>query len=562
MKPESFLTRHQRFFEAAAKIGVAYGLLWFVWAPFFASDAVNDSRQDWSYGVEYKSYATTALFDYQEIPYFAWQGRHKGHRNRDFDTFFANPETPVLSPTLPLYRLLDYPSAVRAEVRIQLLVGVVGIYVLLAAWLSRVYLGTLLVFSLLYLGSGAVAGPTLAGHGNAGALFALPLAFGLYLQALQQTTPRFMKPSAIGCGALLALLAYAGASHLLLHFLLFFALYSLVVFALGGEKRQTIVDTFIGVCAIFFCLAAYKLLPMWDVYAAYRADYIEGYASLRELGSQFLHFTIWPSDDHEFDSYVGVVGAALLLIALFCWNRKTAPLLAVGLLFLVFTWLPVAEVLQRYVPFFTTQGVFSRFRVEFLFALLCVASWAVDRGIAWADGRSRGSMHYLVTGAAVLILVATALDLQYGNFELRRRELLNDPYPSLYAASMAPVPFASKSESVFVQPVRRGVNWAEYRYQVLGETGANPSFASRVLPRGPGHLVFSGDIRSEETATGFRLVATQTVGTFRYDFVHAAQEVGAWISGAAILFLAALGIVAAGRRRYRTTNAKSAAISP
>ena len=107
--------------EAIAKIALSYGLLLWLWSPALGSDRVNNSFQDWSYAAEYKSYALTAVFDFCEIPYFAWQRRHQGHRTAGFDAFFANPETSVLSPLLPLYRVLDYESATRAERAIRLL---------------------------------------------------------------------------------------------------------------------------------------------------------------------------------------------------------------------------------------------------------------------------------------------------------------------------------------------------------------------------------------------------------------------------------------------------------
>ena len=211
---------------ALAKIAVTYGVLLLVWSPALGSDRVNDSFQDWSYAAEYKSYAATSLFEFGEVPYFAWQGRHKGHRNTAFDAFFANPETPALSPMLPLYHWLDHEQATRADRQIRLLVGAVGAYVLLSAWLANVSLWALLSFCLLYLGNGALAGHTLVGHGMAGALFALPLIMGLFLRAANRNHAGLFPVAAVACGGLLALMVYDGASHFLTHFLLFLGIYS------------------------------------------------------------------------------------------------------------------------------------------------------------------------------------------------------------------------------------------------------------------------------------------------------------------------------------------------
>ena len=140
------------------------------------------------------------------MPYFAWQGRHKGRRNTAFDAFFANPETPALSPMLPLYYWLDPEQATRADRQIRLLIGAVGAYVLLSAWLANVSLWALLSFCLLYLGNGALAGHTLVGHGMAGALFVLPLIMGLFLRAANRNHAGLFPSAAVACGGLLALM--------------------------------------------------------------------------------------------------------------------------------------------------------------------------------------------------------------------------------------------------------------------------------------------------------------------------------------------------------------------
>ena len=528
--------------EAIAKVALAYGTLLLVWAPALGSDRVNDSFQDWSYGAEYRSYATTALFDFGEVPYFAWQGRHKGHRNVQFDAFFANPETPVFSPLLPLYRVLDHEEATRAERRIRLLVGTVGGYVLLSAWLTRVSLWALLAFCLLFFGNGAVAGHVLVGHGMAGALFAVPLALGLFLRATQIVRERILPPAAVGCGALLAVMAYDGASHFLTHFLLFLLVYSLIACAIDPSRTRATAVALLTSIASFLVLGAYKLLPMIDVYAGYAADYRMGYASLQELLLQFRPFTPETGFEHELNSYVGIAGTALFAAALFRWTRATVPFLLTGLLFLLLTWLPVASWLAQNAPFFETQGVFSRFRVGFLFAFACLAAALLDRAMttvrAWGPS-SRRTAAWVLAGA---LLVGLAVDLHYQNFERRREALLLDPYPPIAAATIAPLPFLPADGDVEIRPVRRGVNWAEYRYRSAGTGGSAGAISSPVLEKGVGHLVFSGDVRVSEEADGPVFVLTRRTGSFRYEFRHRAATVGGWITTLALASAAVLGL--------------------
>ena len=537
-----------RLLEAIAKVAVAYGALLLVWAPALGSNRVNDSFQDWSYGAEYRSYATTAFFDFGEVPYFAWQGRHKGHRNAEFDVFFANPETPVFSPLLPLYRVLDHERATRTERHIRLLVGTVGGYVLLSAWLTRVSLWALLAFCLLFFGNGAVAGHVLVGHGMAGALFAVPLALGLFLRATQAVRERVLPPAAVGCGAVLALMAYEGASHFLTHFLLFLVVYSLIACAVDPRRTRAIGGALLASIASFLLLGAYKLLPMIDVYAGYAADYRMGYASLQELFLQFRPFTPDTGFEHELNSYIGIAGAALFGAALFRWTRTTVPFLLTGLLFLLLTWLPVASWLAQNAPFFETQGVFSRFRVGFLFAFACLAAALLDRSMttvrAWGPS-GRRSAAWALAGA---LLIGLAIDLHYQNFERRREALLKDPYPPIAAARIAPIPFAPVEGDIEIQAARGGINWAEYRYRSARDDGSPGKIASRKLKKSVGHLVFSGDVHLRESADGPVLVLSRRSGSFRYEFRHTAATLGGWITALTLAGMAAMGLYSLSRR--------------
>ena len=244
----------------------------------------------------------------------------------------------------------------------------------------------------------------------------------------------------------------------------------------------------------------------------------------------------------------------MILIALFCWNRRTAPLLVVGLIFLFMTWMPIARSLQQNFPIFESQGVFSRFRVGFLFALSCVASFGVDWSVERARRLSPMRNRRIAFAAFALLLFALVIDLRFTNFELRQRELLRDPYPILEEANMAPVPFRAASGQLQLQPTRRGVNWAEYRYQAVGPAIPTDVIVSRVLEGGAGHLVFSGDIRIEEDPDGLRLYPTKTAGNFRYRFHHAALEIGGWITAISIGAVLAVGLVAAVRRMTRAAQ--------
>lgn len=524
---------------AVAKIAVCYGMLLWLWSPVLSSDRVNDTFQDWSYAAEYKSYATTALFDFGEMPYFAWQGRHKGHRTGGFEAFFANPETSVLSPLLPLYRVLDYQSATQAERAIRLLLGVVGAYVLLAAWLSCVSPAALAVFCLLYFGSGAVAGHTLVGHGMAQALFALPLALGLYLRAAAGGGSQRVRPAAVGCGAVLALMLYEGASHFLTHFLVFLVVYSAFVCALDRSRTRATLTALITALVSFGLLGAYKLLPMTELYWGYASDYRMGYESLRELAQQFQPFAAQVRFEHERNSYIGIVGAALFAASLLRWTRRTAPLLLTGLLFLLLTWLPVANWLQQSVPFFESQGAVTRFRIGFLIALACASAGLVDRATArvsdWASFPRRAA----AIGVAVLLLLGLAADLRHQNFELRRQLLLRDPYPVLQPATIAALPFVASRNGIDIQPVRGGINWAEYRYSTSGPTNPGESMIPRVQPVGVDQLAFFGDVRVEARADGIALYPTRPNGSFGYRYHHPAVALGGWISALSLAFVAA-----------------------
>ena len=528
-----------RRLAALAKIAVTYGVLLLVWSPALGSDRVNDSFQDWSYAAEYKSYAATSLFEFGEVPYFAWQGRHKGHRNTAFDAFFANPETPALSPMLPLYYWLDHEQATRADRQIRLLIGAVGAYVLLSAWLANVSLWALLSFCLLYLGNGALAGHTLVGHGMAGALFALPLIMGLFLRAANRNHAGLFPAAAVACGGLLALMVYDGASHFLTHFLLFLGIYSVTACIIEPSRTRPIGVALFATLLSFALLGAYKLFPMVDIYVGYAADYRKGYASLAELVVQLWPFAPEIDFDHEVNSYVGLAGIALFIAACFYWTRKTAPFLVTGFFFLLFTWLPVADWLAQHAPFFETQGVFSRFRIGFLFAFSCVAAaWVqhlMNRVRRWQPSVQRTGS-WVLAGA---LLVGLAIDLRYQNFERRRETLLIHPYPPIASARIAAIPFGSPEGDVEVRPVARGVNWAQYQYRQLLPDGDPRRILSPALKGGLGHLVFSGDVQVTPGEDGSpALYLTAPRGSFEYEFRQRSATLGGWITGLSLVGLA------------------------
>ena len=348
-----------------------------VWLPFLRSSRVNDESGDWTFRTDYTAYAAHAIFADRQLPLWVTRARFEQMRMPGVHDFFANPETDVLSLLTVLARYFPYLFAVKALLVLYLAVGVYGSQRLVRALSGQASAPATLLLSLIVLCNGSYLAHILVGHVQfmSLALFPLSLSFLVEAGATNVSLGRRLLWGG-AAGALLAVAFYGGNTHPLVHFLVLFVVGFSVVSALLAP-RSAVRLLFAGalVAVAFGAFAAWKLLPAYADFSAYRADYVIRYDGWRELGRHLLtdysHAT--GSEPHEQNAYVGVAAAGFLVLAVTGWNRRTLPLVLVLLPLPLVMFAHEGDHLLT-LPLLRTQGAVCRLVLPILFGLAVAAA--------------------------------------------------------------------------------------------------------------------------------------------------------------------------------------------
>jgi hypothetical protein len=356
---------------------------------------------DWDVETSHRYLVKLSLLRYGELP--GWNPYACG----GFPAWgFIEGGTILVSPWLVPYLVLPMALSLRVEVIGMGLLGVAGAYAV-AGRFSRSPAARALVVALWGLDS-RWALQASVGHTWHLSYALLPWCLYFFERARMETSrfgPRF------GLAAMLAMLVYSGGIYPLSHTVLSLGLYAVALAALERSGKPLGVLAASGVLGVG--LSAPKLLPMLHVFGRaprlVASDETLDVRTLIELltstdqGVRSIHGHLqlgW----HEYGMYVSFAGIGLLALGLLvARGRRELALGLVGLAFIVLalgSFHPAApwRLLHRYIPFFASQHVPSRFLYPALLLLSLVAASGLGR---WAQRRR---FRQIAASAAVLCL--------------------------------------------------------------------------------------------------------------------------------------------------------------
>jgi hypothetical protein len=455
-------------------IFVAWAVAVAVWAPFIASPHVDNGLSDWSYRTDYNAYALNAIVHDHQFPYWVTLPRFEQFRIKGIHDFFANPETEVLSIVTPLAAAFDYLVAVKIQLVVCLLVGVIGCRRLLRTFGGSGAFLTTLLLALLVLANGALVAHTLMGHTQFLTVAIMPLAFALLVDAWEARIPPSARVlRAGGAGAVLAVCYYAGNVHPLIQFFFFMGLFIGGSILLNPRATPRILLVAGATAVWFLALAAFKLVPGMLDFREYRANHFLAYDGWLDLARNFV--TPWRLGQsylrHEFNAYVGWVGVAVLAFAVLGWNRRTVPLVVAAL---VLSWMMVIKAGNPLLelPVLRTQGVYTRLRIWVIFALALAAVVRIEAWTAWL--RRRGGARASIVIAVALLEVDGYLAVDLGRVNVADDVSLSCVHdlPKAEGPFDAPPRFDSQ-DPARARIVASGARANTFRYRFVQEDGAD-----------------------------------------------------------------------------------------
>ena len=186
--------------EKAVLAGYAALTLYFVWPVLTTGSALGIS--DWDAHLFQYTSVFRSVYEYGQLPF--WNPWFCGG-----NVLWQNPQAPLITPLYALALLVSVPAALKINIALHYLIGLLGMHVLLRksfaitarAWL--VSLGAVFTFA---------GGPTFhlsVGHATFLPYFYLPWLLWAFIAALERGSSRH----ALGAGAMLALSVFAGGIH-------------------------------------------------------------------------------------------------------------------------------------------------------------------------------------------------------------------------------------------------------------------------------------------------------------------------------------------------------------
>ena len=419
---------------------------------------------DWSDNFMMSDFLRKAYLDLGEIP--GWSRRYVRGWAPHLQTYTALPETPLLSPLLPVLLFVPNPWSFKAFIAIHLLLGIAGLFALTRRLGLRPIAGC--VSSLAVFSSGHLTAHVSLGHCSWMTIAYIPWAAAFALRAFQGSG-RFGIPQSprtlgwLGATALaLALIVIAGASHISIYAT--FLVGALVLGVGLRERRITaalVFNIFIAVGVVLF--GAARLIPTMAEYGNYVSPHRDPayHFSPVELVNNFF-VTVpeggWP---WERAVYMGALLFALAAAgAILRWRKPVVVGLIVTLaLGHALAALPAWDFLFK-LPVFKTQGVHARFILLSIFAIALLAGFALSALLTAGLKRHRVR---LAGGLAIACIVGVSVDLRANTewwFKNYRKPYVDVPVvldaPHVVAPPTRPARVTAKSTRVFQVDVAPG----------------------------------------------------------------------------------------------------------
>src|SRR5262245_49552099 len=231
-------------------VGIMLGACYIVLGPIFR-DLHTYGVHDWDIASTFRYITVLSITRYFQAPF--WHPWLCG----GFPAF-GSPEgaSNFVSPYLRLYLLLDIRTAIRLEVLATASVGRPGSYMLAGRFTRSVALRTFVAITFVLNGRWALQAAI--GHSWHLQYAWLPWVLWMFDRSLE---PRALS-RAIGAGALIAVMIYAGAIYPVPHAVLVLILYALLLSAFGRSATPLVALAITGVTALGF--AAPKLFAILD----------------------------------------------------------------------------------------------------------------------------------------------------------------------------------------------------------------------------------------------------------------------------------------------------------
>jgi hypothetical protein len=366
-------------------LGVLAGVLL---SPMFV-DLSTYGTHDWDSAAVHRYVTVESIKRYHEGPWW-----HPWLCGGFAAWAYADGATNFASPLLPVYLLAPIQIALRVEVIVGVVAGLVGAYLFASRFTRSIALRGLVVALFMFNGRWALQASV--GH-DWHLLFAyMPLALYFLDKSFEPNEMR----NAVYAGIVVAWMVYGGGIYPVPHTALAMGLYAAATAAATRTWRPFTALALAGSSGIGF--AAPKLVPIMDLMRRFprKLESVEAY----DLKQTLLMMT-QPNPDgtgylgygwHEFGIYVGWAGTAVVLFALFFGRGpKVLPLRILGIVFFVLglgAFLPYAPwTLLHKLPPFSSQHVPSRFTypaILFLAAAFAASMRRVERSLErwpWID---------------------------------------------------------------------------------------------------------------------------------------------------------------------------------
>lgn len=404
-----------------------YGLASVVFcAPLFANPnglGIND----WDQHFFYYGSVLKSVVEYGQWPF--WNPWYCGG-----NVLWQNPQTPLLSPAFPLTAIVSLPLAMKINIVLHYWIGLIGMHVLLTSAIGLSLLPVVMYLSGVATFGGALAMHLGVGHSVFLPCFYLPLQIYFCLRAMKTGAVRDVALAAV----LLALMIYNGALHVVP--MSVGAVGLLALFAAVGRRQWRPLIVAGMVVTGGFAYAAPKLVPVarWvtsdrfmDVRTVLeRPDRMTGDMLLHAYLDRFQHrglrFDLQRSAWHEYGSYIGAMGACLIVASILWallaratpdrWLGVSLALTSVVLLALSageFSWWAPASI-ANHIPLFSNFRIPSRYTIAFVLFGVATAGWAVRAliGETTPIGRLRGFLAIVCALASADLIVQNRAQLE------------------------------------------------------------------------------------------------------------------------------------------------------
>ncbi|MGQ9618457.1 MAG: hypothetical protein ACUVUG_05790 [Candidatus Aminicenantia bacterium] len=316
--------------------------------------------------IGYFHFAKKVLLDYRSFPHFMFGFSYIKLTYRQLYTYeyFSMPETPLLTPFIIIYFLMDYIRAERISLALHLIIGVLGIFTL-GKHLKLSKIGIILWNILFFLSDNLISQYN-SGHINWKTICFFPWVFYFYIKSYENK--KFIFLSVL----FNLLIIFEGGIHIFIWSNLFIGLYGLFVFI---ESRR-ILDLLIplGFYLSSFLLGSIKIVPMLHFFGGYKPPQITsdprgGVAPPYSLKDFFTALTT-PNWGAEYANYIGILVLILFAISILFGLKRNRPVLFTSLFFtlltLQFNGVSLFHLVRKF-PILNSQRIPPRFFVVAIF---------------------------------------------------------------------------------------------------------------------------------------------------------------------------------------------------